>query len=86
MRTSFTLTFLSSAPLSLSVSLHYACRLKQRDLFLRFLSHEIRTPLNIISIGLTLAQMEMKGLAGVTEDVLSALDDSMGALRVAEGV
>jgi signal transduction histidine kinase len=59
--------------------------LKQRDLFLRFLAHEIRTPLNIMSIGLTLAQMEMKGMAGVTEVMLSTLDDSMGALHVAEG-
>lgn len=63
-----------------------ACRLKQRDLFLRFLSHEIRTPLNIISVGLTLAQMELKALAGVTEDVLSALDGAMYALNVAEGM
>jgi signal transduction histidine kinase len=65
--------------------LFFLCRLKQRDLFLRFLSHEIRTPLNIISIGLTLAQMEMTAMAGATEDALSSLEDSMGALHVAEG-
>ena len=55
-------------------------------MFLRFLSHEIRTPLNIISVGLTLAQMELKAMAGVTEDVISALDGAMGALHVAEGM
>ena len=55
-------------------------------MFLRFLSHEIRTPLNIISVGLTLAQMELRAMAGATEDVLSALDGAMGALHVAEGV
>ena len=76
---------LSRSPKFSSLSLLFLCRLKQRDLFLRFLSHEIRTPLNIISIGLTLAHMEMRGMAGATQDVLNSLDDSMGALHVAEG-